>query len=251
MNLDEFQRNFEVETTYWWNVGRFKIIESFIRRYIKPRPDSKLVDLGCGTGGTTLWLQKFGKVKGVDGSKQALAYCRKRGLTDLTQSDMEKLKLPSDHFDGAFALDILEHVEDDRKAIREIHRVLKPGGGLLVTAPAYQWLWSEHDEVCHHRRRYTLGRMVDELREAGFQVRRRSYCIVFPFFPLVALIHFRSLFKKDKKIMMSIVPLPKPLNNLLIALLGFENFILKFFDFPFGISVICMAEKPADAPPKK
>lgn len=244
MNDNEFQRNFDVESTYWWNVGRFSLIETFTRRYIRPQHGAKLVDLGCGTGATTKWLQKFGKVKGVDGSTKALAYCRRRGLTDLTLSNMEKLRLPSAHFDAAFALDILEHVKDDRKAVREIHRILKPGAKLLVTSPAYQWLWSEHDEVCHHQRRYTLEEMAGKLEEAGFRVRRRSYCIAFPFFPLVAMIHFRSWFKKDKKIMMSIVPLPALLNSLLVLLLKAESFLLRFIDFPFGVSVICLAEKP-------
>ncbi len=244
MNDDEFERNYKIESTYWWNVGRFKIIESFTRRYIKPSPRDRMVDLGCGTGATTSWLLKFGKIKGVDSSSKALAYCKKRGLKDLTLSDMEKLKLPSHSFDAAFALDILEHVKNDQKAIAEIYRILKPGGRLLVTSPAYQWLWSEHDEVCHHQRRYTLSQIVGQLNAAGFEVQRKSYCIVFPFFPLVALIHFRSWFKKDKKIMMSIVPLPALFNQALIFLLGMESFLLRFFDTPFGVSVICLAQKP-------
>jgi SAM-dependent methyltransferase len=249
MNDNEFERNFKVETNYWWNIGRFKIIETFIRRYIQPASDAKLVDLGCGTGGTTKWLQKFGAVKGVDGSPKALAYCRKRGLKDLTLSNMEKLRLPSNRFTAAFALDILEHVQDDAKSIGEIYRILTPGGRLLVTSPAYQWLWSEHDEVCHHQRRYTLSEMVAKLKSSGFVIKRSSYCIVFPFFPLVAMIHFRSWFKKDKKIMMSIVPLPAALNSFLIFLLMLENFFLQFIDFPFGVSVICLAQKPMASHP--
>jgi SAM-dependent methyltransferase len=244
MKENEFERNFKVESSYWWNIGRFKIIESFTRRYIRPSPRSKMVDLGCGTGATTLWLQEFGKVRGVDNSPRALDYCKKRGLKDLVRSDMENLRLPSGRFDAAFALDILEHVKNDAKAVGEIYRILKPGGSLLVTAPAYQWLWSEHDEVCHHYRRYTLGEMASKLRSAGFDIRRRSYCIVFPFFPLVTLLHFRSWFKKDKKIMMSIVPLPGPFNRFLIFLLALENFFLRFINFPFGVSVILLAQKP-------
>lgn len=250
MNDNEFERNYKVEAAYWWNVGRFKIIDSFTKRYIQPSLKSRMVDLGCGTGATTLWLQKFGKVKGVDDSPKALDYCRKRGLKDLTRSNMETLKLPSGQFDAAFALDILEHVKNDSKAIREIFRILKSGGKLLVTSPAYQWLWSEHDEVCHHQRRYTLVEMAQKLEAAGFIVRRQSYCIVFPFFPLVTLIHFRSWFKKDKKIMMSIVPLPAPINQFLIFLLRLENFFLRFIDFPFGVSVILLAEKPSKQAPR-
>lgn len=241
----EFRRNYEVEMDYWWNIGRFEMIESFIRRHIQPPPAAKLLDLGCGTGGTTQWLRKFGEVKGVDSSRVALTYCRKRGLKDLLLSSLERLRLPSAKFDAAFALDILEHVEDDRKSLREIHRVLKPGAKLLVTAPAYQWLWSEHDEVCHHRRRYTLREMEEKIREAGFELERSSYCIVFLFFPLLAMIRFRSLFKRDRKIMMSIVPLPPFLNQIPILLLRLENFLLRFLDFPFGVSVLCLARKPA------
>lgn len=246
MDRQEFERNFNIETTYWWNVGRFHIVDSFTRRYIDPKPGARMVDLGSGTGATTLWLQKYGPVKAVDGSPLALSYCRKRGLKDVTRSDMEKLKLPSSSFDAAFALDILEHIRDDRKAIREIFRILKPGGRLLVTAPAYQWLYSEHDEVCHHYRRYTLDEMARKMEEAGFRILRKSYCIMFLLFPLVATLQFRSLFKRDRRIMTSVVPLPDWLNGLLIRVLDFENLLLKFMNLPLGVSVILMAEKPRD-----
>jgi len=247
MDHQEFERNYRIETKYWWNVGRFHIIETFTKRYIRPKEGHRMVDLGSGTGATTLWLQKFGPIKAVDESPLALSYCRRRGLKDLTRSDLERIKLPSGSFNAAFALDILEHIRDDRKALREIHRILKPGGKLLITAPAYQWLFSEHDEVCHHYRRYTLSGMTTKVEQAGFKVLRKSYCIMFLFFPLAALLHFRSLFKRDKKIMTSVVPLPSWLNLLLIGLLYLENLLLRFLDLPFGVSVILLAEKP----PKK
>lgn len=243
MDAKEFERNFRVETDYWWNLGRFHMIRNFVRQAIHLPKGAKLVDLGCGTGGTTLWLKEFGDVTGVDASPEALAYCRRRGLKKLLRSPLERLRLPSRAFDAAFALDILEHVRDDAQALSEVHRILKPGGSLLVTVPAYQWLWSEHDEVCHHVRRYTRAELTRKLREAGFQVRRASYCITFLLLPLVALIRFRWLFKGDKKIMMAVVPLPKPLNALLVGVLRLEAWLLRYMDLPFGVSVVCLAKK--------
>lgn len=245
MDHEEYNRNFQIEDTYWWHVGRFRIIESFVKRYLQPPAGAKMADLGCGTGATTQWLQKFGPVKAVDASPQALELCKQRGLTDLTQSPLEKMVFADDHFDALFALDILEHIPDDTAAIREIMRVLKPGAKALITVPAYQWLWSEHDEVCHHQRRYTRHELVGKLETAGFKVERQSYCIMFPFFPLLGLIRFRSLFKKDKRVMQAIVPLPRPLNQLLVWGLYAENFLLRFLNFPFGVSVIVVAQKPA------
>jgi len=245
MDRAEFERNYQIESTYWWNIGRFHIVDAFTRRYIRPKPGDRMLDLGAGTGATTRWLQKFGEVLAVDDSPLALAYCRKRGLK-VTRSNMEHLKFRTSTIDAAFALDILEHVKDDRKALREIHRILKPGGKVLFTVPAYQWLFSEHDEVCHHQRRYTLGEMAHKVGEAGLRTVRKSYCITFLLFPLVALLHFRNLFKSDRKIMASVVPLPAWLNLPLVWMLDLENLLLRFINLPFGVSVILLAEKPQE-----
>jgi ubiquinone/menaquinone biosynthesis C-methylase UbiE len=246
MDDKEFERTYQIENNYWWNLGRFRIIESFVQRYICPDPSKPMVDLGCGTGATTRWLQKFGNVRGVDASPLALKYCRKRGLQNLLKSDLEKLKLTSNSQEAVFALDILEHIPDDTKAIQEMFRVLKPGHKCLVVSPAYQWLWSEHDRVCQHQRRYTLGEMSDKLENAGFKIIRKSYCISSPLLPLLFLLKFRSWFKKDRNIMMSIVPLPSFLNQCLIWILSFENFLLYFVNLPFGVSILCLGEKPLD-----
>jgi SAM-dependent methyltransferase len=244
MDKQEFERTFQIESNYWWNLGRFHIIESLIQRYIQPNPNEPMADLGCGTGATTRWLQKFGNVRGVDASALALKYCRKRGLHNLLNSKLEKLKLPSNSQEVVFALDILEHIRDDSKAIQEMFRVLKPGHKCLVVSPAYQWLWSEHDQVCQHKRRYTLSEMRHKLESAGFKMVRSSYCILFPLLPLLLLLKFRSYFKSDRNIMQSIVKLPNFLNQCLVWLLSLENFLLYFLNLPFGVSIICLAEKP-------
>lgn len=245
LSLDaiEFQRNFEVETSYWWNQGRFFLVRRWIRRFFPKHPEQKWVDLGCGTGGTTLWLSGIQPILGVDASPLALQYCRRRGLKKLKRSSLEALKLPSRSFDAAFALDILEHVRDDKKALSEIHRILKNSGLLLMTVPAYQWLWSEHDEVCHHYRRYTQGELTRKIREAGFRIVRSSYCITFLLVPLVLMLRWRWLFKRDRKIMSAVVPLPSWLNLLLIGILKLEAVLLDRLRFPFGVSIICLAQK--------
>ena len=117
----------------------------------------------------------LGNATGVDPSGAAIGFCRRRGLENVIQAGLEELPFEEGRFDLLLAFDVIEHIDDDRAAVAELHRVAAPGGQLLITVPAYMWLWSQHDDSHHHKRRYTLRRLRDRVRASGFDPMISSY----------------------------------------------------------------------------
>lgn len=242
MQAIEYSRMAEQEDKYWWHVGRKKIIDRHLRN-MQLSKNSAILNIGCGTGGTIDMLEKYGTLENVDTSQEAVNYLKKRNITNVKKVNGIKLPFRDSTFDLVIALDVLEHIKEDSKALKEWHRVLKPGGKLLITVPAYQWLWSDHDESLHHYRRYTLSGLHSTVNREGFKVSKRSYIIVFSF-PLIVIYRFIDSLKsskKDKKT--SYVYLPKPINNIFIKLLILEGWLLKFISFPYGTSVLIEVQK--------
>jgi SAM-dependent methyltransferase len=147
------------------------------------------------------------------------------------------------------ALDVLEHVDDDLQALNEFQRVLRPDGFLLVTVPAYRFLWSEHDEALAHRRRYSASELHVKLTRAGFRVLKRSYVVFFAFFPIATYRLFRGLFPKDPFTpKASHVVLPAFLNRFLIASLKLEAYLTRAINLPMGTSIVVLAQKGQQQP---
>lgn len=158
---------YEQEDAHWWFRGRRAVIRALLGRAgLPPRP--RLLDAGCGTGRNLVELAGLGPASGVDPSPSAVAFCRARGLEDVHQAGLEALPFGDGQFDLLLACDVVEHVDHDVAALRELHRVAAPGATLLLTVPAYQWLWTDHDVQLHHRRRYTLPTLSDRAVEAGW-----------------------------------------------------------------------------------
>lgn len=244
MEKTEYEKLYQFENYYWWHIGRSKIIYKLLKNYL-PRDNSfDILDVGCGTGINLGILEKFGKVVGVDPSKKALQFTRQRGFKNLIKASAEKLPFPDKCFNLVTALDVIEHIADDLKALKELHRVLKSQGLLLVTVPAYQFIWSEHDEALHHFRRYTASQLHQKLNQAGFRVKRRSYVITFTFPLILGYRLLKGLLPKNSSVpQTSYVVLPRFLNNFLIFTLKIEGWLLKYINLPFGTSVICLAQK--------
>jgi SAM-dependent methyltransferase len=136
----------------------------------------RLLDAGCGTGRNMVEFGGLGgSVEGVDFSPEAIEFCRRRGLDGVQQAGVEALPFGDASFDLILATDVIEHLPDDRAALRELRRVAAPGGRLLATVPAYRWLWSSHDVAHHHFRRYTLHRLRERLRDGGWEPAVCSY----------------------------------------------------------------------------
>ena len=242
MQQEEYEKLYKFENFYWWHLGRREILKKILRRFLE-RKRNNILEIGCGTGGNLKILGEFGNVSGLDNSKEALSFCGERGFTNLILSKAEEINLPSESFDLVAALDVLEHIEDDEKTMREVQRLLKNGGLFLATVPAYSFLWSAHDELVHHKRRYRDSELSKKLKTAGFDVVKISH-IIFFIFPAILLFRIiEKIFFPKKKKSTAYVMLPKFLNQFFIYLLKLESILLRYFNLPFGTSVIVIARK--------
>lgn len=228
---------------YWWRQGRDFIVRLFLKRFLPPGSGTKILDVGCGLGETSQKLTVFGQVIGIDSSAEAIKLARQNGLKTARVMNATRLSFPNQTFGAATALDVLEHLKNDDQAIREIFRVLKNQGLFLLTVPAYDWLWSEHDQALGHQRRYAKKEIEAKLKAAGFTILRSSFIISF-FLPPIAFFRFwQKLFQKKKAPQTSYVILPNWFNFLLAGVLKLEGLWLQVFNLPFGVSLICLAQK--------
>lgn len=163
-----------VEDDHWWFRGRRQVIAAMLGG-VAAGPSGRVLDAGCGSGGNLGTYTRFGDVLGVDMDTNALGHALGRGYRAVGMASLGALAFRDAAFDLVCATDVIEHVEDDGGALREFLRVTAPGGRLLVTVPAYRWLWSDSDVQLGHHRRYTAPQVEQRCREAGWRVRRTSY----------------------------------------------------------------------------
>ncbi len=242
-----YEKFFRYADSNWWFLGRRKIILSLLQQagFTKNHP-KKILDLGCGTGSTLASLKDWGWAVGLDNSPLALAYSRQRGVGPLVEASAQELPFKEGSFDLIVGLDILEHLEDDLQALREIFRTLKPSGYVLITVPAFDFLWSQHDQVNLHRRRYVLTQLCSQIEAAGFQLLRATYMNTLLFFPIYLIRWFKNnMMVRPKKGPLSDVRGHWPwVNSLLYFIFSLEAKILSFINLPVGVSCLGLARKP-------
>ncbi|HEV2033372.1 MAG TPA: methyltransferase domain-containing protein [Candidatus Dormibacteraeota bacterium] len=238
-----------MEDVHWWFVGRRRILLTILNRYIGAGTQGgrRILDVGCGTGTMLIYLARFGNAQGVDIDEEAIEYCHARGLTQVSQSAADSLPFSNDTFELVTVLDVIEHIDDDVGVLREVRRVLRPGGRLLVTVPAYMFLWGRQDRVNLHKRRYVAPELRKRLQSAGFEVERLTYLNAF-MFPAIAAIRLisRLLPAPAENTSDFAFPAPRPLNAVLSAVFGSERYILSRLNIPFGVSIMALARKPVD-----
>jgi SAM-dependent methyltransferase len=249
MEEDFYPAYYELEGRHWWFVGRRKIFLRLLERELPPaaRP-IELLDFGCGTGAFLEHLERFGTVNAVDGDPSAVAFCHQRGRDEVALVPPgAPLPFADDAFDLVTTLDVIEHIDDDVAALGELHRVLRPGGRLLVAVPAYMFLWGKQDEVSHHKRRYTARTLRAALEAAGFAVDRTSYFNTLLFPPIAAVRVGRRLLRRagGAASAQSDFELgPPALNRALGALFGAEAAVVAKRGLPFGVSLLALARAP-------
>lgn len=225
---------------HWWFVGRKAVVLSVAREAFG-QGGLRLAEIGCGTGSLLDALSEFGEVTGVEGSADFLRVARRHGRPVLSGTLPDAIPFPPGSLDGVLLLDVLEHIDDDRAALRAVCRLLRPGGLLLCTVPAYQALWSSHDVVLGHRRRYTAAALRGLLGGAGLRVTRLTYfnTLLAPPVAVVRLLRrWRRFHSHD------LIAPPQWLNVLLARLFALEASLLRRINFPFGISVLAVAQRP-------
>ena len=248
MDATEQERMGSMEESYWWHVGRRYIIRRFIEHFIGPKGSLRILDLGCGTGRNLELLAQFGDTVGVEPEGPGLEQCRERGLGEdvVKAGTATSIPFPDASFDLVTAFDVLEHLDDDKEGLAEIRRVLKPAGQLLMTVPAYRFLWSVHDEALGHRRRYVASEVHSLLNTSGFVVIRRSYAISFALPGIMAFRIAQGLLPTMAEGGASYVEVPERTNKLLTNLLKLEGRMMGAIDLPFGASIIALARRHDD-----
>lgn len=236
-----------MEDVHWWFVARRNILLEVLNKYVGANGPGtrRILDVGCGTGTMLTYLARFGNAEGVDIDTEAIEYCRARGLKQVSQSAADSLPFADDTFDLVTALDVVEHIDDDLGVLREVRRVLRPGGQLLLTVPAYRFLWGRQDEINLHKRRYVAREVRERLQAAGFAVRRLSYmnAILFPAIAAIRLV--RHVLPEPAELESDFAfPAPRLLNGVLSRVFGTERHVLSRFSLPFGVSIMALAQKP-------
>ena len=246
MRREQLEEMRKLEDEYWWFVGRRRMVRDLVRRHMSGHQSLRVLDAGCGTGGTLAALEGVGELWGCDISTEALEMCRLRGLDRLVESRIEALDFDDASFDVVISCDVLEHVEDDAGAMRELARVLRPGGICVLTLPAYKWLWSEHDEALGHLRRY-VGAEVRRLVEGaglGMEKLTGAVALALPMTVLYRVFTRLTRRTRDDAARTSLVLLPGPVNGMLIRLLDLENLLMRRLRLPWGASIVAVARKP-------
>jgi SAM-dependent methyltransferase len=240
MDRDYELQTHRAEDRHWWYRGRRGVLEKVIADLPLP-PHARILDAGCGSGRNMVELARRGSVTGVELSPTSVGLARSREAGEVVEGSVLEMPFAEESFDLAVCLDVIEHLECDLDALRELRRVVVPGGSLLVTVPAYQWLWSGHDEINHHHRRYTRRSLQRAAQRAGWQQLRTTY---FNSLLLPVAIVLRGLDRLSRKTTESSLDLwvpPEPLNWLLERPLALEAALIgRGGRIPAGLSLLAV-----------
>jgi SAM-dependent methyltransferase len=240
MDRDYELQTHRAEDRHWWYRGRREVLEQVIADLQLPNP-LRILDAGCGSGRNMVELAHRGTVTGVELSETSACLARAREAGQVIEGSVMEMPFDPDSFDLAVCLDVIEHLQDDLGALRELRRVVAPGGSLLVTVPAYQWLWSGHDVINHHRRRYTRSSLLAVAERVGWTCARTTY---FNSFLLPVAILLRELDRLSRRTTESSLDLwipPQPMNWLLEQPLRFEAALLgRGGRIPAGLSLLAV-----------
>ena len=241
---ENFEKKYhDVETNHWWFKSRRKYLIDLLKNSPK---DSKILDIGCSSGVFLKDLENLGfdstNLFGIDISEKAILNSKKNGLTNTFVMDAQNITL-TEKFDIIVASDCLEHLENDTKALNNWESLLKQNGKMYVFVPAFMSLWSYHDEVNMHYRRYKKNELRLKIENENLEIIKASYWNFFLFVPVYFFRKISSLFNKNKSGESDIRIGNSIINKLLLQLIIFENKLLKRINFPFGVSAFCIARK--------
>jgi len=235
------------EDRHWWFIGKRLLVVALLGDRAT-RPGLRVLDVGCGTGGVLAHLRDGGAATvGVDRSLQALRHCRARGIPALACADMDRLPFAAARFDVVLMLDVLEHFVDDGAVVARARTLLRPGGALLVSVPAFQALFSEHDRAVAHVRRYSAPQLRTVLEGGGFAVRRLTYTNVAAFPPAAVLRGLLPRLGLDRGPGTDFREHAPWVNRLLVGTYEAEAAVLRRGGrLPVGLSVAALAEPTPD-----
>lgn len=254
MRSEDYEQLYALEENFWWFEGMREITSALLDPVCLPAKGRDILDAGCGTGGMLTWLERYaggGRLAGVDLSPTALDFCRERRHKYLAQASVTALPFADSTFDLVTSFDVLVQVPgegEDERAVREMYRVLRPGGVAFVRAAAYEWMRSGHDEALNTQRRYSLAVLKSRMERAGFRVTRATYAnsLLLPAAAIRRLVLKRVGLAASGSDVKALPPGLAWLNRTLTSALKAEAHFLKSTkkNLPAGLSTICVAEKP-------
>jgi SAM-dependent methyltransferase len=232
-----------LELSHWWFRGRRRVLVDLVKEVADRRGGSlQILDYGCGTGGNTPAYASLGTVVGIEPDATAIELARDRGGARYCRASGIQLPFREAVFDAVVASDVLEHIEDDLTAVAEIARVLRPEGAAIISVPAHQWLFSEHDVALHHFRRYSRAGLRSVLERGGLRIRRLSYWDA-TLFPVICFHRMLGKRRRSQKPRSDISSAPWLFNEALLTLLVAEAALLRHVSLPWGSSLLCVAER--------
>lgn len=240
MDRQVYREMFGNEDQHWWFVARRKILQKIFCAYFAESAGS-ILEVGCGTGGNLGFLATRGDIQGMELDDEALEMANSRNICPVRKGLLPDYIPFEQSFDLICMLDVLEHIDDEPGALRAVRKKLNQEGKILITVPAYMFLWSAHDVAHQHKRRYRKEQILGLVKEAGFRVVYSTYfnSMLFPVISLTRMIN--NVLGRE---CVSDVEMPsKTFNNMLMKIFSSERFFMPIFSFPFGVSILVVAEK--------
>jgi SAM-dependent methyltransferase len=233
-----YDRMAEIDQLHWWYRARRDILSALIDRRISLPSDPRILEVGCGTGHNLAMLRHFGRVDAIEVDGAAREIASKRLGHAVMDAPLPALAgVPDRTFDLIAILDVIEHIDEDVAGLEGLARKLKPGGKILITVPAFPWMWSAHDVVNHHKRRYTRKTLKALVRDAGLKLEFMSWfnSLLFPL-AATARLAGRLTGKEDSDDKLP----PRPVNWLFERIFGLERYALGRLPFPPGVSLVAI-----------
>ncbi|MEO5931417.1 MAG: class I SAM-dependent methyltransferase [Candidatus Kapaibacterium sp.] len=241
--MDEslYHLHYKQEESHWWFAARSEIVRRIIERYGNLNKGDTILDIGCGTGAIMKELSKSYNMVGIDMSPLAVEYSKKRGLTNVFQMSAQEFPKEKFNVKAVLLLDVIEHIDDDVDVLKTARDIVGKDGRVIITVPAYQWMWSAHDVANHHKRRYNSATLRASLAAAGLQPIKMTYYNTL-LFPLAAL---KKLVDRNKDVKGASDAVDQPsalVNSIFKTIFASEKSIVPSINLPYGVSLLTVAK---------
>jgi SAM-dependent methyltransferase len=234
-----YHLHYTQEESHWWFAARSEIVRRIIDQYGGLKPGDTILDIGCGTGAILRDLSSKYNVVGIDMSPLAIEYSKKRGLKNVFQMPVQEFPKEKFNVKAAILLDVIEHIDDDVDVLRTAREIVAPDGRVIITVPAHQWMWSAHDVINHHKRRYSKESLLKSLNQAGLEPLKLTYYNTF-LFPLAAA---KKLVDRDRDKGGAHEAVDQPgklVNTVFKAIFASEKHLVPRMNLPFGVSLLAV-----------